>query len=566
MMGRTSRVFALLSVALWFVWSGEAVGDSGAARVALVVGNGDYAAEIGKLKNPTSDAQMVADTLTGLGFEVALVTDADQKGMKRAIREFGQKLRETGPQGIGLFYYAGHGVQVDGENFLLPIGAEIQAEGDVELEAVSASSILSQMQFAGNAVNLVFLDACRNNPLAKANRSGTRGLARLDAPRGSFVGYSTAPGDVAADGDGANSPYALALAEELKKPGISVEEAHRNVRAKVLAQSADKQTPWDSSSLTGAVGLAAKVAEPTPQPVAQAAPTQPQEASVDKEVVFWESIKGSADPADFEAYLAQYPQGTFVPLAKNKIAALKVPATPKPAPQPAATEPAGANASNAAPASQQIVVSAEIPEEIADYLQKADDSQRWSALAITADGSSVSSAFCNKHGVKIQICIDGIRNNPTTQAQTSKAALRACGSPGRCVLLYEGDRKVAAAEIVVRPQAEAEQPAAGGQAPSASGEQSQGSVLVTSDVMAQIDGYLKSATGKADKFNAFAIARDGTAAGHFTCSTSYCPGGSNSSRQEIANKQAINSCGGYGKCILLYEGDRNVASLTPVVQ
>ena len=190
MMGRMSRVFALLSVALWLGWSGEAVA---AARVALVVGNGDYAAEIGKLKNPTSDAQMVADTLTGLGFEVALVTDADQKAMKRAIREFGQKLRATGPNGIGLFYYAGHGVQVDGENFLLPIGAEIQAEGDVELEAVSASSILSQMQFAGNAVNLVFLDACRNNPLTRSFRSGSRGLARVDAPRGSFVGYSTAP-------------------------------------------------------------------------------------------------------------------------------------------------------------------------------------------------------------------------------------------------------------------------------------------------------------------------------------------------------------------------------------
>src|SRR5688572_3151917 len=275
MMGRMSRVFALLVVALWFAWSGEAVGDSGAARVALVVGNGDYVAEIGKLKNPTSDAQMVADTLTGLGFEVALVTDADQKGMKRAIREFGQKLRETGPQGIGLFYYAGHGVQVDGENFLLPIGAEIQAEGDVELEAVSASSILSQMQFAGNAVNLVFLDACRNNPLTRSFRSGSRGLARVDAPRGSFVGYSTAPGDVSVDGETSNSPYALALVEELNTPGIAIEEAHRAVRGKVLAATNQRQTPWDSSSLTGPVvlkevAMVAPIAPatPTPAPVA----------------------------------------------------------------------------------------------------------------------------------------------------------------------------------------------------------------------------------------------------------------------------------------------------------
>ncbi len=318
MMGRMSRVFALLGVALWLAWSGEALA---AARVALVVGNGDYAAEIGKLKNPASDAQLMADTLNGLGFEVSLVTDADQKAMKRAIREFGQKLRATGPNGIGLFYYAGHGVQVDGENFLLPIGAEIQAEGDVELEAVSASSILSQMQFAGNAVNLVFLDACRNNPLTRSFRSGSRGLARVDAPRGSFVGYSTAPGDVSVDGESNNSPYALALVEELNTPGISIEEAHRAVRGKVLAATNQRQTPWDSSSLTGPVVLkqvtmVAPVAPATPAP----APSEPAPAtsSQQAELLFWDSIKNSDNPATFEAYLKQFPNGVFAGLAQRQ--------------------------------------------------------------------------------------------------------------------------------------------------------------------------------------------------------------------------------------------------------
>ena len=147
-------------------------------------------------------------------------------------------------------------MQVDGENFLLPIGAEIQAEGDVEIEAVSAGSILSQMQFAGNAVNLVFLDACRNNPLTRSFRSGTRGLARVDAPRGSFVGYSTAPGDVAVDGDGANSPYTLALAEELTGARhLGSRTRIAAVRGKVLAATNKQQTPWDSSSLTGPVVL-----------------------------------------------------------------------------------------------------------------------------------------------------------------------------------------------------------------------------------------------------------------------------------------------------------------------
>ncbi len=353
MMGRMSRVFVLLGFALWLGWSGEALA---AARVALVVGNGDYAAEIGKLKNPSSDAQLMADTLKGLGFEVSLVTDADQKAMKRAIREFGQKLRETGPQGIGLFYYAGHGVQVDGENFLLPIGAEIQAEGDVELEAVSASSILSQMQFAGNAVNLVFLDACRNNPLTRSFRSGSRGLARVDAPRGSFVGYSTAPGDVSVDGETSNSPYTLALVEELNTPGISIEEAHRAVRGKVLAATNQRQTPWDSSSLTGPVvlkeevTLVAPIAPATPTP----APVQPEGgssgSSQQAELLFWDSIKNSDNPATFQAYLKQFPNGVFAGLAQAKVDELESagsdptetqsaarqiqPAAPEPEPQP----------------------------------------------------------------------------------------------------------------------------------------------------------------------------------------------------------------------------------------
>ncbi len=323
MIGHVGRVVAIMGIALWLALSGQALA---AARVALVVGNGDYGPEIGKLKNPDSDAKLMAKTLEGLGFEVALVTDADQKAMKRAIREFGQKLRGTGADGIGLFYYAGHGVQVDGENYLLPIGAEIAAEGDVELEAVSASSILSQMQFAGNAINLVFLDACRNNPLSRNFRSGARGLARVDAPRGSFVGYSTAPGDVSVDGDNDNSPYALALVEELTQPGISIEEAHRAVRGKVLAATNQRQTPWDSSSLTGPVVLKQEVAlvapatPPAPQPEAQGGGSGSGQQA---ELLFWDSIKSSDNPATFEAYLKQFPNGIFAGLAQAKVDELK---------------------------------------------------------------------------------------------------------------------------------------------------------------------------------------------------------------------------------------------------
>ena len=328
MIGRMGQLVAVVGIALALAFSGQAYAS---ARVALVVGNGDYGTEIGKLKNPANDAKLMADTLKDLGFDVATVVDADQKAMKRAIREFGEKLRAAGPQGIGLFFYAGHGVQVDGENYLLPIGAEIQAEGDVELEAVSASSVLSQMQYAGNAVNLVFLDACRNNPLTRSFRSGTRGLARVDAPRGSFVGYSTAPGDVSVDGDSEDSPYTLALVDALKQPGISIEEAHRAVRGKVLAATNQRQTPWDSSSLTGPVVLkAAEVALVAPtNPPAAPAETPNSSAGVNQgagqqaELLFWDSIKSSDNPATFEAYLKQFPNGIFAGLAQAKVDELK---------------------------------------------------------------------------------------------------------------------------------------------------------------------------------------------------------------------------------------------------
>jgi uncharacterized caspase-like protein len=404
-------------------------------RVALVIGNSNYGPEIGLLKNPGNDAKLMADTLKGLGFQVDLVLDADQKAMKRAVKSFGAKLREAGSEATGLFYYAGHGVQVEGTNYLLPVGAEIAAEADVEIESIAADDVMTQMQSAGNAVNLVFLDACRNNPLARASRSATRGLARLDAPRGSFVGYSTAPGDVAADGDGVNSPYALALAEELKTPGISVEEAHRNVRAKVLAVSGNKQTPWDSSSLTGSVILAAKAAESAPAPAVQPSPaSQPQiqqQAVVDKEALFWESIKDSKNPAELEAYVKKYPEGTFVDLARVKIEAMKAQSeSPTSAQQTTGS-------TNAASGSSKLNISQKTWEEIDLYLKNvSSQSGRYWALAVSNDGERTERIGCPKSsGLNFAGCWDG----GYSQAVTNRLALRKCGSD--CILLYVGNEK-----------------------------------------------------------------------------------------------------------------------------
>ena len=161
-------------------------------RTALVIGNAAY--RTASLKNPANDARDMAATLKSLGFEVSLVTDATLQQMESAVREFGLKLRQGG---VGLFYYAGHGVQVAGENYLVPVNAVIQSEGDVKFGALNAGLVLAKMEDAGNGLNVVILDACRSNPFARSFRSAEQGLAKMDAPTGSLIAYSTSPGKVA---------------------------------------------------------------------------------------------------------------------------------------------------------------------------------------------------------------------------------------------------------------------------------------------------------------------------------------------------------------------------------
>ncbi len=220
-----------------------------ADRVALVIGNSAYIDS--PLPNPANDARLVATTLRGLGFEVVERIDADQKTMKRAIQEFGDRLTAGGRSSVGLFYYAGHGLQVAGENYLVPVNADIRRESDVTIEAVNAAAVLATLDYAQNDLNFVIMDACRNNPYARSFRSGTRGLARMDAPRGTLIAYSTSPGDVALDGLGSNSPYTEALAAAMRHPGQPVEQMFKHVRRQVMAATEDQQVPWESSSLTG---------------------------------------------------------------------------------------------------------------------------------------------------------------------------------------------------------------------------------------------------------------------------------------------------------------------------
>lgn len=219
----------------------------GRNRLALIIGNSDY--KNSPLRNPVNDASDMARELKNLGFEVFSHTNLDQNEMKRAIREFGKKLKDNG--GIGLFYYAGHGVQVKGVNFLIPVDAQANSEEDVEYESVEAGFVLAQMEAAGNSLNIVILDACRNNPFARLYRSADKGLAQMNAPSGTLIAYSTAPGSVAADGTGENGVYTAELLKQMKMPNLSIEDVFKQVRIAVRSQTQNKQTPWESSSLTG---------------------------------------------------------------------------------------------------------------------------------------------------------------------------------------------------------------------------------------------------------------------------------------------------------------------------
>ena len=184
-------------------------------RVALVIGNSNY--KSAPLRNPANDAKALAEVLKESGFQVDLLIDANPRKMDRAIRTFGKKLARGG---VGLFFYAGHGMQVKGINYLIPIGTNIEAEDEVKYEAVDANRILSKMSSAQNDLNLVFLDACRNNPFKRSFRSAAKGLAPMDAPKGAMVSFATAPGNVAADGSGKHSPFTAHLLKQMRVPGL----------------------------------------------------------------------------------------------------------------------------------------------------------------------------------------------------------------------------------------------------------------------------------------------------------------------------------------------------------
>ncbi|TMH12801.1 MAG: caspase family protein [Betaproteobacteria bacterium] len=284
-------------------------------RIALVIGNAAY--RVDPLDNPVNDARLMAQSLRQSGFAVALHENLDRRALVDALRDFGNRLGENT---IAVLYYAGHGLQLRDRNYLIPVDAEIRSEDEIPIAGVDLGFMLGRMSTARSRINIVILDACRNNPFSGKGGPRAQGLAQMDAPVGTLLAYATAPGKLAADGAGANSLYASHLARQLLTPGLPVEHVFKRVREAVVRDTRQLQVPWESSSLQGEFAFVPGV-------------TTARESAADVEaageLAFWNSIQASTRADEYRAYLRQYPNGRFAALAQTRVAAFTpAPATP----------------------------------------------------------------------------------------------------------------------------------------------------------------------------------------------------------------------------------------------
>ncbi len=297
-------------------------------RYALVIGNSKY--EYAPLKNPANDVRLMSRTLQAVGFKVIELIDADIRTMDEAVVEFGRALTKGG---AGLFYFAGHGIQYRGQNYLLPINTKIKKETDLKYEAYNANKIFDEMGYAENGLNIVILDACRDNPLIKSFRRVKQGLAEtVDAPGGLLIAYSTSPGKQAADGLGENSPYTSHLVTAIKKDGIPLELVFKEVIRNVKAETNGQQIPWVSSSVdrdfyftpSNAKSNRGLVLKPKNENITNSNNVDKTKI-VQLEVLYWESVVNHPTKSKYQAYLNKYPDGHFREIAENELQQFSIP-------------------------------------------------------------------------------------------------------------------------------------------------------------------------------------------------------------------------------------------------
>ena len=285
-------------------------------RIALVIGNGAYQ-NVARLDNPVNDAKLMADTLRGLGFVLVgggAQTNLDKTGLDNAIAKFGS---EVVGADVGLFYYAGHGVQVRNSNYLVPTNANPAREADVFIQMTDVAVVLSQMEGSGTKLNLLILDACRNNPFGgRGLRSADAGLAQIRAPEGTLISYATQPGNVAKDGTGANSPYTTALAQTIRRGGLDIFQTFNEVGILVKRTTGGDQQPWVSSSpIDGSFYF---TAPPTASP-----PVRPPTDPLDEAERVWRTVKDSTSQAVLADFIRQFGGTAFGSMARARLEELK---------------------------------------------------------------------------------------------------------------------------------------------------------------------------------------------------------------------------------------------------
>jgi uncharacterized caspase-like protein len=316
-------LIAALSIAGLLISATVAKADK---RVAFVVGNGAYK-NVAALPNPAIDAKSMAKVLRNVGFDVVEGTNLTRDKMTERLLEFGKKAEGAD---VALFFYAGHGIAINGTNYLLPVDADIKSEMDVKLGTAINIDVTLEQTMADAKVKLVFLDACRDNPFANKIKSNnpTRslsvqsGLAEMTSGQGTLIAFATGPGQTALDGqEGTNSPFTRALMANITAPGVEIQQAMTKVRAQVNEETNKNQLPWGHTNLIGSVFLNPAAAGATAE--APNTPAVTTTAASEVELEFWRSIKDSNKPEELNAYLTNYPNGTFKPLALARIASLQ---------------------------------------------------------------------------------------------------------------------------------------------------------------------------------------------------------------------------------------------------
>lgn len=298
------KIFATF-VALAFCWFSQAIAQPKENRVALVVGNSAY--KSAPLRNPTNDAKDIATKLKGMGFTVIERNNLTVKQIGSTLREFRSKLT---PGSVALVFYAGHGLQIKGENYLPAVDADISGEEDVPTQSLAMRQIMDVLGDAKTRLNLVFLDACRNNPYARSFRSASDGLNRINAPSGTLISFATRPGSVAADGSGRNGLYTGALLEAMDSRGDQIEQILKRVVTRVKAGSKNQQEPWMEGSIDGEFCFDSCLAT-----VAQ--------SGVSDDRALWGTVKDSQDVNEIRAYVEMFPRGLFAGVARAKILSLE---------------------------------------------------------------------------------------------------------------------------------------------------------------------------------------------------------------------------------------------------